>query len=50
MECQPSSVQCLSLDKSGTRLAVGRENGAVEIWNVKNQFYLDRVRLNKFPK
>lgn len=44
VEYQPSPVQCLALDKSGNKLAVGRENGAVEIWNVKGLFYLDRVR------
>jgi WD40 repeat protein len=46
VEAQPSAVQCMAVSHDQSLLAVGRDNGSIEIWNIKNEFYYERVRID----
>ena len=37
--CHPHGIHALALNGDGTRLAVGRTNGDIEIWNVEHAWY-----------
>ncbi|XP_071785652.1 U3 small nucleolar RNA-associated protein 4 homolog [Asterias amurensis] len=43
----PSAVQCIACDRSSKsscdRLAVGREDGSVEIWSIKDKWYQEKL-------
>ncbi|XP_038078896.1 U3 small nucleolar RNA-associated protein 4 homolog [Patiria miniata] len=43
----PSAIQCIACDRHGgtscDRLAVGREDGSVEIWSIKDKWYQEKV-------
>lgn len=41
---QPSSISALALNDSESHLAVARENSSVELWNLENNYYQQRVR------
>jgi hypothetical protein len=40
---QPSSITALALNDSESLLAVARENSSIELWNLENNFYQQRV-------
>lgn len=40
---QPAAVTCLAFNSSGSLVAVGRESGDVEIWNVVSGWFCERV-------
>lgn len=41
---QPSSISALALNDAETQLAVARENSSIELWNLENNYYQQRVR------
>ena len=41
---QPSSISALALNDAETQLAVSRENSSIELWNLENNYYQQRVR------
>ncbi len=43
VEWKPQSITALSVSRSGRRLAVGRQSGDIEIWDVAQGFYCNRI-------
>ncbi|KAL6065936.1 U3 small nucleolar RNA-associated protein [Balamuthia mandrillaris] len=42
LEWVPSSIRALAFSPSGALLAVGRDSGDIEIWNVQNGWHMER--------
>lgn len=40
---QPSAVTCLAFNANGSLVAVGRDSGDIEIWNVSHGWFCERV-------
>lgn len=44
VQIQPSAIVALALCNEEKRLAIGRDNGIIEIWNIENNFFQELVR------
>ena len=44
IEYVPEAVHCMAFNDDSTLLAVSRANGDIELWSVKHDWLLERVR------